>query len=107
MIAVVVTAAETDEAAQYLFTSFLQLTIDHVRGTPDEERRLTERSWRHAITGSANTVERRVETLIDETAADELMVMTVIHDQDARRRSFQIVGEVRDRMNARRSVKGL
>jgi alkanesulfonate monooxygenase SsuD/methylene tetrahydromethanopterin reductase-like flavin-dependent oxidoreductase (luciferase family) len=32
MIAVVVTAAETGEAAQYLFTSFQQRTIDHLRG---------------------------------------------------------------------------
>ncbi len=72
--------------------------------TLDEERTLMERSWRHAITGSVETVQRRAEALIDETAADELMVLTVIYDQDARRRSFQIVGEVRDRINAQKQA---
>src|SRR5258706_2311267 len=120
MICVVVTAADTDAAAQYLFTSFQQMTVGHVRGTHgtrppptadlgalatlDEERTLMERSWRHAITGSVETVQRRAEALIDETAADELMVLTVIYDQDARRRSFQIVGEVRDRINAQKQA---
>lgn len=120
MVCVVVTAADTDAAAQYLFTSFKQTTVGHVRGThgtlpppttdlgasatPDEERRLTERLWRHAITGSMETVQRRIEALIDETAADELMILTVIYDQDARHRSFQIVGEVRDRINAQRQA---
>jgi luciferase family oxidoreductase group 1 len=118
MVAVLVTAAETDEAAQLLFTSFQQLMIDHVRGTlgtlqpptadlgklvtPEEESRLKERSWRHAITGSASTVERRLQALVDETAADELMVLNVIHDQNARHLSFRIVADVRDRINARK-----
>jgi alkanesulfonate monooxygenase SsuD/methylene tetrahydromethanopterin reductase-like flavin-dependent oxidoreductase (luciferase family) len=115
MICVVAAAAETDAGAQRLFTSFQQVFIEHLRGTRGtllrpptdldafatvEERTRIEHWSRHAIIGSPETVQRRAEALIDETAADELMVLTLIYDQDVRHRSFEIVAGVRDRITA-------
>jgi luciferase family oxidoreductase group 1 len=115
MICVAAVAAETDAGAQRLFTSFQQVFIEYLRGTRGtplrpptdrdafatvEERTRIEHWSRHAIIGSPETVQRRAEALIDETAADELMVLTLIYDQDARHRSFEIVAGVRDRITA-------
>jgi luciferase family oxidoreductase group 1 len=118
MVAGVVTAADTDAAAQYLFTSFQQLSLGRLRGTPlmqlrppmadfdtlpnDDERARLNNALRAAITGSAEQVEQKLAAMIDETGADEVMVLSLIHDPDARRRSLEIIGEVRDSINARR-----
>jgi alkanesulfonate monooxygenase SsuD/methylene tetrahydromethanopterin reductase-like flavin-dependent oxidoreductase (luciferase family) len=37
----------------------------------------------------------KLDALIAETAADELIVLTLIHDQAARYRSFEILAEHR------------
>jgi alkanesulfonate monooxygenase SsuD/methylene tetrahydromethanopterin reductase-like flavin-dependent oxidoreductase (luciferase family) len=65
-----------------------------------EERTRIEHWSRPVIIGSPETVQHRAEALIDETAADELMVLTLIYDQDARHRSFEIVAGVRDSITA-------
>jgi luciferase family oxidoreductase group 1 len=112
MITVLVIAAETDEAARHLFTSIQQVVITMLRGdiagplpppvhdlgaiaTP-QELAGAEQRLRYAIIGSRKTVRQRIEALIAETAADELSVLTMIYDLDARRRSFEIVTEARE-----------
>jgi luciferase family oxidoreductase group 1 len=121
MACVIVTAADTDETAHYLFSSLQQLTVGQMRNTlsalippmadvdafatADEQRALTQRSWRHAVTGSMQTVQRRIEPLIDQTAIDELKVLSLIHDLDARYRSFELLSEVRNRIHARERAR--
>jgi alkanesulfonate monooxygenase SsuD/methylene tetrahydromethanopterin reductase-like flavin-dependent oxidoreductase (luciferase family) len=68
----------------------------------DDERARLNNALRAAITGSAEQVEQKLAAMIDETGADEVMVLSLIHDPDARRRSLEIIGEVRDSINARR-----
>jgi luciferase family oxidoreductase group 1 len=108
MVCALVIAADTDDTARFLLSS-LQLTmIERLRGklgplrrpvqsldevsTP-EERTALERFLPLAIVGDRQKVFDRLDALIAETAADELIVLTLIHDQDARHRSFEILAE--------------
>lgn len=56
------------------------------------------------MTGGPQQLEQKLAALIEETGADEVMVLSFVHDLDARRRSLEIVGKVRDNLNARRSI---
>jgi alkanesulfonate monooxygenase SsuD/methylene tetrahydromethanopterin reductase-like flavin-dependent oxidoreductase (luciferase family) len=47
-----------------------------------------------AVVGSPDTVRAGLAAFIAETAADEIMVSTMIFDHAARLRSFEIVAEV-------------
>ncbi|HEY4352919.1 MAG TPA: LLM class flavin-dependent oxidoreductase [Paraburkholderia sp.] len=120
LVAGIVTAAQTDEEARYLFSSMQQMSLRRLRGTSfvqlqppiadfdtlptDDERTRLNASSRAAITGDPQQVEQKLAALIEETGADEVMALSFIHDLDARRRSLEIVGKVRDNINARRSI---
>jgi hypothetical protein len=39
--------------------------------------------------------------MLEKTGADELMALSFIHDLDARRRSLDIIAQVRERVHAR------
>ena len=58
--------------------------------------RSIERMTRISVVGSAATVRRGLEILIDATDADELMLTGQIFDHAARLRSFEIVAQVHD-----------
>jgi alkanesulfonate monooxygenase SsuD/methylene tetrahydromethanopterin reductase-like flavin-dependent oxidoreductase (luciferase family) len=58
-----------------------------------EERTALERFLPLAVVGARQKVYDKLDTLIAETAADELIVLTLIHDQAARHRSFEILAE--------------
>jgi luciferase family oxidoreductase group 1 len=110
LVSAQVFAAETDEIAQYLFTSMQQAVLSMFLDRKDtrllppvhdlhtsigsEARSLLERTMPFTIVGSRETVSRAIEKLIHETEADELMVMSLIYDQDARRRSHEIIAEI-------------
>jgi luciferase family oxidoreductase group 1 len=113
MIGVTIVAAETDAEANYLFTSLQQAFIALRRGmpgllqppvdsldtiAPPSQRAGVDHALRYAIVGSPDTVKAGLAALLAETAADELMITAQIFDQKARRRSFEIVAEVRDAM---------
>ncbi len=104
-------AAETDEDARRLFTSLQQAFINLRRGQPGllpPPVNLAEAQWseiemagiRHALrysaVGSPETVRRWLESFIQETHADEIMLTAQIFDHAARLRSIEIVAEVRD-----------
>jgi alkanesulfonate monooxygenase SsuD/methylene tetrahydromethanopterin reductase-like flavin-dependent oxidoreductase (luciferase family) len=44
--------------------------------------------------GSPETVRREIESFLDRTRADELMVVSHVYDHAARLRSFEIAAEV-------------
>jgi luciferase family oxidoreductase group 1 len=108
MICVFVIAADTDEAAQYLLTSLQITMLERLRGKPgplkrpvqsfhtvttEEGRALAARLIPLAVVGSGATVCGELDRLIAETAADELIVLTLVYDQAARQRSFEILAE--------------
>jgi luciferase family oxidoreductase group 1 len=111
MACVNVFAAETDAEAGRLFTSLQQAFINLRRGRPGMlpppidaaeanwsgvETAGVEHALRYSAVGSAETVRRRLESFVELTKADELMVTAQIFDHPARLRSIEIVAGIRD-----------
>lgn len=46
------------------------------------------------VVGAIDEVATKLTTLADESGADELMLLTMVHDQQARRRSYALVADV-------------
>jgi luciferase family oxidoreductase group 1 len=110
MAAIGVCAAETDAEAARLFTSLQQNFLNLRRGTPGPlpppvesmdgrwspmERAGVQHAFREAVVGSPETVRRGIETFLQRTQVDELMVTAAIYDHAARLRSFELVAEIR------------
>ncbi len=104
-------AADTDEEARRLFTSLQQAFINLRRGHPgllSPPINPTEAQWsevevagvghalRYSAVGSPETVRRWLESFIQETQADEIMVTAQIFDRAARLRSFEITAGICD-----------
>ena len=115
MVAVNAFAARTDAEGQRLFTSLQQAFLNLRRGMPGPlpppvdslEGRLSpaeqeglDRALAYSAVGSPFAVRRRLEAVIAETKADEIIVTGQIHDHRARLRSFEIVAEVREALAA-------
>jgi luciferase family oxidoreductase group 1 len=116
MIGLNVFAADTDVEGTRLFSSLVQMFL-RLRTTGDtgllgppvdglEEdlppmaKAIIDQSFTYAIRGSPVTVRRRLEEIIAETRADEVMMTASIYDHSARLRSFEIAAAVRDEIAA-------
>jgi luciferase family oxidoreductase group 1 len=109
MVGVNVIAAERDDEARRLFTSIQQAFTGSVRGprgrlpariddietywSPPEKNEVS-RKLRRSLVGSPETILRGVESLIEETRADELIIASAIYDHSARLRSYELLAEV-------------
>lgn len=106
-----VIAADTDEQAMYLATSQQQQLLSMRRGQPSKlqppidnpdqvwsemEKAAVEKSMNSPATiiGSKETIQKGLEKLLEETQADELIVAAQIYDQQARKRSYEILSEL-------------
>lgn len=111
MPAMNVLAADTQEQAEYLFTSAQQQFCEVFRGRagpippPVEdmspywgpmEKAGVARALHHAAVGDVQRVREGVTSFIEATGADELMVQTLAWDPEATRRSFELLAQVRD-----------
>lgn len=111
MLGVNVIAAETDEQAQRLATSQQLQFLSMIKGTPIRlqppvdnmndywtpyERASIEKTLdpRTTIVGSQETVKKKLESLINETRANELIIHSQIFDQEDRLRSYGLVAEM-------------
>jgi luciferase family oxidoreductase group 1 len=109
MVGAGVFAAETDAEARRLFTSAQLMFLNLIRGRPGKlpppvesmdghwspaERTAIEQRTRCSAVGSSKTVRRRLEELLEETGADEVIVTAQIFDHAARLRSFEIAADV-------------
>jgi luciferase family oxidoreductase group 1 len=109
LVGVNIIAADTDEEARMLATSQQMSFADMFRG----KRRLTqppildiETYWSPqekmqasqmlacSIIGSRETVRAGIQSLVNRTGADELMVVSDVYDQAKRLKSFEIIAEV-------------
>jgi luciferase family oxidoreductase group 1 len=104
-----VIAAETDEEAQRLAASqkmsFELLTRGRLIPVPppDKAIRFLEGEGlaaaaaghrrRRLIVGRPDVVRAQIEQVADEYRADEVIVVTITHDHEARRRSYELVAE--------------
>jgi len=109
MVAAAVVCAETDERARWLAgsgaLSFLRLRSGHPGPLPspeeaaaypytDLERAFVEDRLASQIVGSPETVQRGITELLEATAADELMITTMVYDPADRLRSFELVADL-------------
>jgi luciferase family oxidoreductase group 1 len=109
MVGINIVAADTDAEARRLFTSHQQGFLNLMLGRPgplappvdgmdglwnEPERAAVERNLRGSIVGSPATVRNGLQTLLQETGADEIMVNTMIFDHAARLRSYEIVRDM-------------
>jgi luciferase family oxidoreductase group 1 len=120
MVAVQVIAAETDAAAQRLFTTPQQRFLRLIRNQPVEllppvdsmeslwqdhrERATVESKLRAAIVGSNATVKAGLEKLVADTEADEVIVVTDNYEHEDRLRSYRRVADVARMIEAEPSV---
>jgi luciferase family oxidoreductase group 1 len=110
MVGVNVIAADTDDEARRLFTSIQQSFANMLRGTRGRlqppiddieaywspaEKAQASRMLAYSFVGSADTVRRGLERLVEHTNADELMVASAIYDHSARLRSYEILAGIR------------
>jgi luciferase family oxidoreductase group 1 len=109
ILALAVVCAETDVAAKRLASSgelamvrFLQGIRDRPLPSVDEalahrydahEEALRAGRGSHLIVGGVATVRERLGVLVEASGADEVMVLTHVHDHAARKRSYELVAE--------------
>ena len=117
MVAVQVIAAETDAAAQRLFTTPQQRFLRLIRNQPVEllppvdsmeglwqdnrERIAVEGKLSAAITGSNSTVKAGLERLVGDTGANEVIVVTDTYEHEDRLQSYRRVVEVATMIDAK------
>ena len=119
MVAVQVIAAETDADARRLFTTPQQRFLRLSRNQPvellppvdsmeplwnDWERAAVESKLSAAIVGSDATVKAGLEKIVDDTGANEVIVVTDTYEHADRLRSYQRVAGMTMSINPSRTV---
>jgi luciferase family oxidoreductase group 1 len=120
MLAVQVIAAETDAAAQRLFTTPQQRFLRLIRNQPVEllppvdsmdplwqdhrERAAVESKLSAAIVGSDSTVKAGLQNLVRETGADEVIVVTDTYEHSARLQSYRRLADVASMIEVKPSL---
>lgn len=108
MLGVNVIAAETDEEANYLFTTLIQDYVNLHRGNTTklqppvngyadnnpEAQAVLRQVLSCSVVGSPEVVSNGIRALVEKTGADELMVSADIFDHEKRLRSYEIVGQL-------------
>jgi luciferase family oxidoreductase group 1 len=120
IVAVQVIAAETDAGARRLFTTPQQRFLRLIRNQPVEllppvdsmeplwqnyvERAAVEARLGAAIVGSNATVKAGLKKLVDETGADEVIIVTDTYDHADRLQSYRRVADVATMIQAKATV---
>ncbi|MFE8700501.1 LLM class flavin-dependent oxidoreductase [Cytobacillus sp. FJAT-54145] len=109
MVCVNVIAADDDETANFLSTSMQQSFLNLIRNKPSKlqppvedmnniwtpyEQSLLEQRFQTSLVGGPETVKDKLQTFLDDTQADEIMVNAMIYDHRERLRSYEIVSEL-------------
>lgn len=104
-----VITADTDEEAEYLSTSMLQMfmgvvtgdrspmkpPVDTMEGIWNEHTEYAVKQMlAYSFIGSAQNVHDEIQNFLDQTKADELMVSTYIYNHDHRAKSYKLLAEV-------------
>lgn len=108
MVGVNIIAAETDAEAKRLATTQQMSFVNMFRGARGlsqppiddietywslAEKAQVQRMLARSIVGSPETVRRGIAALVDETQADELIVVSDVYDHALRLRSFELIAE--------------
>ena len=112
MVGVNVVCADSDDEAAFHFTSIQQRFLGMQRGRrgplprpidpaqmetlwSPHEKAGVHRMLAAAAVGSPASVAQQLDSIIEQTAADELIVAGAIHDHAARLRSYELLAECR------------
>ncbi|BBH22872.1 alkane 1-monooxygenase [Paenibacillus baekrokdamisoli] len=108
MVGINVIAAETGEEARRLVTSLQQQFLNLIRGNPGKlnppvdnmddlwaphERAALESKFSYSVAGNKAEVQDKLQAILKETQADELIATAQIFDHQARLRSYEILAE--------------
>ncbi len=106
MAAINIIAADTTEEANYLGTSFQQLFAGVIRGNPKPlpmpvadissvisplEEVAIQQMLTYSFRGDQQLIKEKLNTFIDATKVDELMIVSHVYDQEAKRKSYQLI----------------
>lgn len=109
MACVNVIAADTDAEAQRLATSFYQLVLGLIRNTRRplpapvddidklwsfEERAAVQQMAHYSFVGSPDTLKGELQTFVDNTGVDEIMVTTHMFDVAAKLHSIELTASL-------------
>ena len=103
MVAVAAICADTDEEAERLAASgrmtFAMLRQGRPIPVPPVEKALRflqshgPPRGRRAVLGSPETVRRGLEEVATAYGAEEVMIVTIVHEHEARRRSYELIAQ--------------
>ena len=117
MVGVNVVVADSDDEAAYQFTSVQQRFLGMQRGqrgplplpmTPAQldalwrphEKAQVERMLAASAVGSPVTVQARLQAIVEQTGANELIVACAVHDHAARLHSYELLAGLGARLAA-------
>ena len=108
MAGIMAVAADTDEEANYLFSSVQQQFVNLRRGVnkpfarpvddmspywTNAEQSMINHTLQFSAVGSKQTVHKKLASFIESTAIDELIISVPVHDINARLKSLEILAE--------------
>ncbi|MDK1375230.1 MULTISPECIES: LLM class flavin-dependent oxidoreductase [unclassified Sinorhizobium] len=115
MVGVMGVAADTDDEANYLFTSMQQSFAAlrrNARGRfpppvksmdglwSGDEKIFVDHAMTYAVVGGPETIRSKIRTFIEQTKADELIISMPIFDMEARLHSLELFGEAQRQLAA-------
>ncbi|MBD0298561.1 MAG: LLM class flavin-dependent oxidoreductase [Flavisolibacter sp.] len=101
-----VIAADSDEEAEHLATSFYVLALGLIRNNrkplqpplesmdgiwTDYEKTAVQHMLQYSFIGSSNTVRENLQKFLEATEVDEIMVASHIYDHNAKMKSYEII----------------
>jgi len=101
-----VVAADTNEEAQYLATSFYQMALGMIRNKrrplqppvssmeniwSDAERNAIQQMMKYTFVGDINSVKDQLQSFLNSTAVDEIMITSHVFDLKAKMRCMELV----------------
>lgn len=109
LVSVSVLVADTDDEARWLAGSHKLKVLRRRQGSPvllptpeeaaaypytDDDVAFLEEQLASEVIGCVGTVEKRLRQILDDSAADELMVTTRVHSHSERRRSYELLADL-------------
>jgi luciferase family oxidoreductase group 1 len=107
MVGVPILVADSDEQAQFLATTPIQMFLNLIRGVPGplpppirslewtpEERQMVAAKFGAAIFGGPEKVAARLNTFLEQTQADELIVVSNTYNFEDRLHSYELLANL-------------
>ncbi|HUC80834.1 MAG TPA: LLM class flavin-dependent oxidoreductase [Flavisolibacter sp.] len=101
-----VIAADTNEEAEYIATSFYQMALGMIRNQrrpmqppiatmdglwSDQEKAAIKHMMHYSFIGSAEKVKSELNAFLNETGIDEIMIASHVYDLEAKKRSYELI----------------